>query len=388
MDIREILEHLPHRYPMLLVDRVLECEPGKRLLAIKNVTINEPFFAGHFPHYPVMPGVMVIEALAQAAAILSFRTLGTKPDDQSVYYFAGIDEARFKRPVVPGDPRPVEILRSGARRRRARRRSEDPVHAALDMIHPSAVIHSGAKLAPGVSVGPYSIVGEHVEIGEGTSIGAHVVIEGRTRIGAGNRIFGFSSLGGPPQDKKYGGEPTALEIGERNTIREYCSFNCGTAQDAGVTRIGSDNWIMAYVNIAQDCQVGDHTVFANVATLAGHVRVGDYAVLGGFTGAHQFVSIGAHSITGVATVLLQDLPPYVMAAGNTATPFGINNEGLKRRGFNAEKIAAIKRAYKTLYRSGLALKEARRKIASQAAKLPELQVLVEFLERSQRGIIR
>ncbi len=228
------------------------------------------------------------------------------------------------------------------------------------MIHPTAIVHPGAKLAPGVSVGPYSIIGEHVEIGEGTSIGPHVVIEGRTRIGAQNRIFGFSSLGGPPQDKKYGGEATALEIGDRNTIREYCTFSCGTVQDTGVTRIGNDNWI----------------------------QVGDYAVLGGFTGAHQFVSIGAHSITGVATVLLQDLPPYVMAAGNTAKPFGINSEGLKRRGFAAEKITAIKRAYKTLYRSGLALKEARRKIASQAAKLPELQVLVEFLERSQRGIIR
>jgi len=256
------------------------------------------------------------------------------------------------------------------------------------MIHPTPIVQSGAKLAPGVSVGPYSIIGEHVERGEGTSIGPHVVIEGRTRIGVRNRIFGSSSLGGPPQDKKYGGEATALEIGDRNTIREYCTFSCGTAQDTGITRIGNDNWIMAYVHIAHDCQVGNHAVFANLATLAGHVQVGDYAVLGGFTGAHQFVSIGAHSITGVATVLLQDLPPYVMAAGNTAKPFGINSEGLKRRGFAAEKITAIKRAYKTLYRSGLALEEARRKIASQAAKLPELQVLVEFLERSQRGIIR
>jgi len=256
------------------------------------------------------------------------------------------------------------------------------------MIHPTAIVHSGAKLASGVSVGPYSIIGEHVEIGEGTSIGPHVLIEGRTRIGAQNRIFGFNSLGGAPQDKKYAGEPTALEIGDRNMIREYCTFSCGTAQDTGVTRIGNDNWIMAYVHIAHDCQVGNHATFANVATLAGHVQVGDYAVLGGFTGAHQFVSIGAHSITGVATVLLQDLPPYVMAAGNTAKPYGINSEGLKRRGFAAEKITAIKRAYKTLYRSGLALVEARRKIAGQAAKVPELQVLVEFLERSQRGIIR
>jgi UDP-N-acetylglucosamine acyltransferase len=237
-------------------------------------------------------------------------------------------------------------------------------------------------------VGPYSIIGEHVEIGEGTSIGPHVVIEGRTRIGAQNRIFAFSSLGGPPQDTKYAGEPTALEIGDRNTIREYCTFNCGTAQDAGVTRIGSDNWVMAYVHIAHDCRVGNHAIFANVATLAGHVHVGDYAILGGFTGAHQFVSIGAHSITGGGTVLLQDLPPYVMAAGNTAKPFGINSEGLKRRGFSAEKLAALKKAYKTLYRSGLALKDARKRIAAQVKSCPELQVLVEFLDSSRRGLIR
>ena len=256
------------------------------------------------------------------------------------------------------------------------------------MIHPTAVVHAGAKLAEGVSVGPYSIIGEHVEIGEGTSIGPHVLIEGRTRIGARNRIYAFCSLGGEPQDKKYAGEATALEIGERNTIREYCSLNCGTVQDGGVTRVGSDNWIMAYVHIAHDCQVGNHTVFANLATLAGHVHVGDYAILGGFTGAHQFVSIGAHAITGVATVLLQDVPPYVVAAGNTAKPFGINSEGLKRRGFSSAKIAAIKRAYKTLYRSGLALEEARKQIAKQIAACPELQMLLDFLERSRRGIIR
>jgi len=256
------------------------------------------------------------------------------------------------------------------------------------MIHPTAIVHPKAAIAAGVSIGAYSVIGEHVEIGEGTVIGPHVVVEGRTRIGAQNRIFAFSSIGGPPQDKKYGGEATSLEIGDRNTIREFCTLNCGTAQDAGVTRIGSDNWIMAYVHIAHDCQVGDHTIFANVATLAGHVRVGDYAILGGFTGAHQFVSIGAHSMTGVATVLLQDLPPYVTAAGNTAKPFGINSEGLKRRGFDAKTMAAIKKAYKTLYRSGLTLKEARKKIAAQAATQPELQVLVEFLDHSQRGIIR
>jgi len=256
------------------------------------------------------------------------------------------------------------------------------------MIHPTAIVHPGSKLGEGVSVGPYSIIGEHVEIGAGTAIGAHVVIEGRTRIGSGNRIFAHSVLGGAPQDKKYAGEPTRLEIGDRNMIREFCTFNCGTAQDAGTTRIGSDNWIMAYVHVAHDCQVGNHTIFANAASIAGHVHVGDYAVLGGFTGVHQFVLIGAHAMTAGATLLLQDLPPYVMAAGNSAKPFGINSEGLKRRGFGEEQIAEIRRAYKTLYRSGLTLEEAKAAIAAQVAKAPALGILADFLGRSTRGIVR
>lgn len=256
------------------------------------------------------------------------------------------------------------------------------------MIHATAIVHPRAKLAAGVSVGPYSIVGEHVEIGAGSEIGAHVVIEGRTRIGASNRIFAHSVIGGAPQDKKYAGEPTGLEIGDRNLIREFCTFNCGTAQDAGTTRIGSDNWIMAYVHVAHDCQVGDHTTFANAASIAGHVHVGDHAVLGGFTGVHQFVLIGAHSMTAGATLLLQDLPPYVMAAGNAAKPFGINSEGLKRRGFGEEQITEIRRAYKTLYRSGLTLEEAKSAIGEQAGKVPALKILIDFLERSRRGIVR
>jgi UDP-N-acetylglucosamine acyltransferase len=256
------------------------------------------------------------------------------------------------------------------------------------VIHPTAVVHPGAKLAPGTSVGPYSVIGEHVEIGEGTSIGAHVVIEGRTRIGAGNRIFPFSALGGAPQDKKYAGEPTRLEIGDRNTIREFCTFNCGTSQDVGVTRLGDDNWIMAYVHLAHDCQVGSHTIFANNAQLAGHVRVGDWAILGGFTVVHQFVSIGAHAITAMGSILLQDVPPYVTAAGNTARPFGINAEGLKRRGFGAEAIARIKAAYKTLYKANLSLEQARKELEAMAAASPEIVPLVEFLADSRRSIIR
>lgn len=255
-------------------------------------------------------------------------------------------------------------------------------------IHPTAIVHPGARLGPDVSVGPYSIVGEHVEIGAGTRIGPHVVIHGHTRIGSDNRIFQFSSLGEIPQDKKYSGEPTRLEIGDRNTIREFCTFNCGTAQDAGVTRVGSDNWIMAYVHLAHDCQVGDNTIFANNAQLAGHVHVGDFAILGGFTVVHQFVRIGAHSITAMGTILLQDLPPYVMAAGNTAKPYGINSEGLKRRGFSAEAIAALKRAYKQIYRAGIPLEEAKASLAREAAVSPELTLLSEFLDAAGRGIVR
>ncbi len=255
-------------------------------------------------------------------------------------------------------------------------------------IHPTAIVHAGARLGAGVEVGPYSVIGEHVEVGDNTWIGSHVVIGGHTRIGRDNRIFQFCSVGEVPQDKKYAGEPTRLEIGDRNTIREFCTLNCGTAQDAGVTRLGNDNWIMDYVHLAHDCQVGNHTIFANNAQLAGHVHVGDWVILGGFTGVHQFVWLGAHSMTAVGTVLLQDLPPYVMAAGNTAEPRGINSEGLKRRGFSPESVMAIRRAYKTLYKSGLKLDEARAILAAEAATVAELTPMVDFLARPGRGIIR
>ncbi|MDR2678243.1 MAG: acyl-ACP--UDP-N-acetylglucosamine O-acyltransferase [Zoogloeaceae bacterium] len=255
-------------------------------------------------------------------------------------------------------------------------------------IHPTAVVASGAQLAAGVEIGPYSIIGAQVEIGEGSIVGPHVVINGRTRIGRGNHIYQFSSLGEAPQDKKYAGEDTRLEIGDGNTIREFCTFNVGTAQDAGITRIGNDNWIMAYVHIAHDCQVGHHTVFANNAQLAGHVHVDDWAILGGYTGVHQFCHVGAHVMTAVGTVILQDVPPYLMAAGNTATPYGINVEGLKRRGFHADAIMALKRAYRVLYKSGLTLGEAREKLVEMAAEQPDVRRFVDFLADSKRGIIR
>jgi len=255
-------------------------------------------------------------------------------------------------------------------------------------IHPTALVDPSARLAANVEIGAYSIIGPHVEIGAGSRIGPHAVITGHTRIGANNCIFQFVSLGEIPQDKKYAGEATCLEIGDNNTIREFCTFNCGTAQDAGATRVGNDNWIMAYVHLAHDCQIGSHTIFANNAQLAGHVHVGDYAILGGFTVVHQFVRIGAHSITAMGTIALQDIPPFVTASGNPARPHGINSEGLKRRGYGVEALSAIKRAYRMLYRTGDTLEQAKSTITVQLRAHPEIKPLVDFLAVPGRGIIR
>ena len=255
-------------------------------------------------------------------------------------------------------------------------------------IHATALVHAGARLAADVEVGPYSIIGEQVEIGEGSWIGAHVVLDGRVRIGRRNRIYHFASIGAPPQDKKYAGEDTAVEIGDDNTIREYVTVNRGTALDAGVTRVGNENWIMAYVHFAHDCQIGSRTIFANACQLAGHVTVGDWAIFGATTLVHQFVHVGAHAFTGMGTYLAQDLPPYVTAAGNVARPYGLNSKGLARRGFSAQDIQALKQAYRTLYRSGLPLEQARRELESQAAACAHVRPLVEFLDHSKRGIIR
>ena len=256
------------------------------------------------------------------------------------------------------------------------------------MIHPTAIVQPGARLADGVEVGAYTIIDEHVEIGAGTRIGHHAVITGHTRIGAGNRIYHFVSIGEAPQDKKYDGSPTRLEIGDGNTIREFCTLNRGTAQDAGVTRLGNDNWIMAYVHLAHDCQIGDHTVFANNAQLAGHVRIGDYVVLGGFTVVHQFCRIGAHAFTGLGTIVVQDVPPYVLVSGRDAKPYGINVEGLRRRGFSAEAISHLKRGYKTLYKSGLTLEQARAALEPQVRECAELELLTRFLDQPGRGLAR
>ncbi|EXJ12054.1 MULTISPECIES: acyl-ACP--UDP-N-acetylglucosamine O-acyltransferase [Nitrincola] len=256
------------------------------------------------------------------------------------------------------------------------------------MIHPTAIIDPSAKLAVNVKVGPWSYIGPDVEIGEDTQIESHVVIKGPTRIGKGNRFFQFASIGEECQDKKYRGEPTRLEIGDFNVFREGCTVHRGTIQDQGLTLIGSHNLFMAYVHVAHDCRVGNHVILANNAALAGHVSVQDYAILGGFTAVHQFCQIGAHVMCGAGTVVLKDIPAYVMASGNSATPHGINSEGLKRRGFGSETLAEIRRAYKVIYRQGLTLDEAIARLKQSSQAEPALNVLIDSLEGSERGIIR
>ncbi len=259
---------------------------------------------------------------------------------------------------------------------------------ARSRVHPTAIVDPAAQVAPDAEIGPYTIIGPDVEIAPGCRIGPHTVVTGHTRIGANCAIAQFASIGEAPQDKKYAGEPTRLDIGANNTIREFCTLNRGTAPGGGVTRIGDGNWIMAYVHVAHDCQIGSRSVFANNAQLAGHVHVGDDVILGGFTVVHQFCRIGAHAITGLGTIVLQDVPPYVKASGNPASPYGINAEGLRRRGFAPQAIIALKRAYRTLYRAGLSLDEAKRELAERAREAPELAPLLEFVAAPGRGIIR
>ena len=255
-------------------------------------------------------------------------------------------------------------------------------------IHPTAIVDPGAQLDDGVTVGPYAIIGEDVTIGSGTVIDAHVVVRGPTDIGRDNRFYPFSSIGDAPQDKKYAGEPTRLVIGDRNTGRESCTINRGTTQDEGVTRIGSDNWIMAYVHVAHDCVVGDQCILANNVTLAGHVKVGDWVIMGGFTGVHQFCSIGSHAFLGMFSVIAKDVPAYIMMAGTPSAPRGINAEGLRRRDFSPEQVRNIKSAYKVVYRDGLRLEEAVAELRSRAESQPEIVPMLESIEQSERSIVR
>lgn len=255
-------------------------------------------------------------------------------------------------------------------------------------IHPTAIVHSEAKISKNVEIGPYSVIGKYVEIGEGSVIGNHVTITGHTSIGKHNKIFHYCSLGESPQDKKYNNELTMLKIGDRNTIREFCTFNCGTVQDKKITTIGSDNWIMAYVHIAHDCLLKNNIILANNTSLAGHVEIDNYAILGGLTGVHQFCKVGAHSIIAAGSIVFQDIPPFIMAAGYSAKPNGINLEGLKRREFSADEITIIKKGYKVIYRDGNTLDEAVALLEIMAFNTPSINLYLDFIRNSKRGIVR
>jgi UDP-N-acetylglucosamine acyltransferase len=264
----------------------------------------------------------------------------------------------------------------------------------VTQIHPTAIVDPGAEIDASVSIGPYSIIGPHVKIGAGTAVGPHTVIEGHTTIGRDNRIFQFVCLGSANQDLKYRGEPTELVIGDRNTIREFSTYHVGTVQGGGVTRLGNDNWMMAYTHLAHDCLVGDHTIFANNAQIAGHVEVGDWAILGAYTCVHQFVRIGAHGMTGMGSVLLAEQPPFVMSEGQPAQARSMNYEGLRRRGFSPVRIAAVKAMHKALYRDDLTLEQAKQRIGeittSSPEAAPDVEMMLSFLGRvsPQRGIVR
>ncbi len=257
------------------------------------------------------------------------------------------------------------------------------------MIHPSVIIGNNVEVGNNVTIGPYSVIGPDVSISDNCQIGSHVVIKGPTRIGQDNRIYHFCSIGEDPQDKKYRpGDDSRLEIGERNLIREYCTINRGTANGGGKTVIGNDNWIMAYVHIAHDCHIGDHTIFANNTTLAGHVTIDHHVILGGFTGVHQFCKIGCHAFTAISTVITKDIPPFLMVSGNTAIPGGLNREGMKRHGYTHEQIDDMKKAYKIVYRQGLTVQQALKELEAMSSNNEDIRYFAEFIAASNRGIVR
>ncbi len=408
IEIGRLVRQIPSQYPFVLVDRVLDCDPGTGLVAVKNVTGSEEFFEGHFPGTPVMPGVLIMESLAQAAGIW---LLTNAPDPALVeVHVVGIDDAKFRRPVTPGDQLRLEVRllrRRGGLCRvagevRALRGDGDAVgeprvaEARLllqtvtlppPVIDPSARVAPGAQLGPGVQVGPYCVVGPQVRLGARTVLHSHVVIQGDTQLGSDNQLFPFCSIGQMPQDLKFKGEPTRLVIGDRNTIREHVTLHVGTAGGGGVTRIGSDNLFMAGAHVAHDCQVGSHTIFANSATLAGHVEVGDHATIGAFCGVHQFCRVGTHAFLGGYTVATQDVLPFSKTVGNRARIYGANTIGLERRGFAPERVAALRQAFRLLLSSRLKTSDALARIESEGPHTDDVRLLVDFIRSSPRGVI-
>jgi UDP-N-acetylglucosamine acyltransferase len=401
LDVPALLARQSYRYPSRLVDAVLEYEPGRQLVAVKQVTVNEDFFQGHFPGLPLMPAVLQIESLMQAAAALVLGREGVSPAAR--VSLRGIDGGKFRRGVVPGDQLRLELTLGRTRSRLAQVRAaafvgtdvvaEATLWLAIDpgpaSVHPTAIVHTGARIGRGTIVGPHCVIGPDVTIGERCLIGASAVIDGITTIGDETRIFPMASIGLAPQDLKYHGEPTRLTIGRRNTFREFVTINRGTAGGGGETRIGDGNLFMAYVHVAHDCHVGSATIFGPHATLGGHVRVDDHANVSAGSAVHQFCRVGQYAFIGGYSVVTKDALPYARTVGSRpARVFGVNRIGLSRSGFTSDAIGQLKQAYRYLLQSKLNTSRALTQI-EQDGELsgPEVRSLIEFIRSSRRGVI-
>jgi UDP-N-acetylglucosamine acyltransferase len=394
-----LLDRLPHRYPSFLLDAVVQHDPGRKLVAVKNVTVSEEFFQGHFPGSPLMPGVLMIEALAQAAVVLLCEREGAAL--QANAYLRGIDKAKFRRQVVPGDRLRLEVTLGTERPPLVKAHGvayvAEQVVAEADLllalkplaaIDPRAVVHPSAEIGEGTIIGPYAIVGPHVRIGRHCRIGASAVVDGWTEIGDETQIFPFASIGLMPQDLKYRGEETRVVIGRKNIFREFVTIHRGTQLGGGLTIIGDQNLFMAYVHVAHDCRIGNYTIFGNAATLGGHVWVEDFATISAFSGVHQFCRVGEHAFIGGYSVVTKDAMPYAKTVGNRARIYGLNTIGLMRRGFTEESLSKLKRAYRYLLVSKLTTSRALRRIEEDdTLNCPEVSYLVEFIRSSQRGVI-
>lgn len=399
LNIPQALDRLCYRHPSMLVDAILDHEPGRRLVAVKNVTVNEEFFQGHFPGAPLLPAVLMVESLSQTAAIL---VRDNEQTPHSRVYLRGVNGAKFRRQVVPGDRLRLEITLG--RRRRGVVFAQAAAYAGEQLatecelvlgviedgtsIHPSANVHPRARLGAGTTVGPQATIGPDVVIGPGCKIGASTVIDGWTEIGEGTEIYPFASIGLAPQDLKYKGEPTRLVIGKYNVFREFVTINRGTAGGGGITTIGDHNVFMAYVHVAHDNHIGNHTIFGNMATLGGHVHVEDYANVSAGSGVHQFCRVGRYAFVGGYSVVTKDALPYARTVGNRARIYGLNTIGLMRRGFSNDVIARLKRSFRYLLQSKLNTTGALQQIeADQTLACDDVQYLVDFIRSSERGVI-
>ncbi len=400
LDINEITKLIPHRYPFLLIDKVTELEEGKKAVAIKNVTINEPFFQGHFPNHPIMPGVLIMEALAQVGVVMALRV----PENEGkLLYFAGIDKVRFRKPVVPGDQLRLEVqtiwTRGSLGKMQGRAFVEHELVAEGEFtfsladrevggakIHPTAQIHPSTKLGKGVEIGPGTVIGPEVTIGEKTKVGANCSIARWTTIGKENQLHQGVTIASPPQDIKYKGEKGMVIIGDKNIIREFVTVHLPSGE-GNKTEIGNECFIMVHAHIPHNCKIGNQVIIGGYVGLAGYAQIDDQAIIGGMAGIHQFVRIGKLAMVGAQSKVLRDVPPFMIIDGNPAQVRSVNSIGLQRRGISNEAQAEIKKAFKLIYESGLNSQKAAAEIRKRLRPLPEVELLANFLEEeSKRGI--